>query len=63
MNRQNLKNKSRNSSESSGSLKLMPEHDIEKYRLKISPSKDLFDLLLDESCTFSQNESILRTIS
>ena len=46
MNIQNLKIKSKNSSSSSGSLKLINENEIEKKAFRMNTNKDLFDLLV-----------------
>ena len=49
MNIQNLKIRSKNSSSSSGSLKLITEPEIERKAYKLHPCKDLFEQLIDES--------------
>lgn len=46
---QNLKMRSKGSSSSSGSLKLMPDAELEQNIRRHTPSKDLFDLLIDEA--------------
>jgi hypothetical protein len=48
MNIQNLKIRSKNSSSSSGSLKLITENEIEKSECRLHPRKDLFELLIEE---------------
>lgn len=62
MNIQNLKMRSRCSSSSSGSLKLIPELEIERYQRKMALTKDLFDQLVEESCE-GPDSYVLRTIS
>lgn len=49
MNIQNLKKRSKGSSSSSGSLKLIPEQELERYGRKLALKKDLFDQLVEES--------------
>jgi hypothetical protein len=45
----NSKVRSRCSSSSSGSQKLIAEGELEKKMRRITPNKDLFDLLIDEA--------------
>ena len=46
---QNLKMRSKGSSSSSGSLKLIPDAELELHIKRHTPNKDLFDLLIDEA--------------
>jgi hypothetical protein len=55
--------RSKGSSSSSGSLKLIPDHVIESKLELTTASKDLFDLLIDEDYSWANEQSIMRTIS
>lgn len=63
MNYQNSKMRSKCSSSSSGSLKLVHEHEIQKYELCLSHKRDLFDQLIDECQQPCRDAHVLRTIS
>ena len=59
---QNLKMRSKGSSSSSGSLKLIPDTELELHIKRRTPNKDLFDLLIDEA-QIPEETHILRTIN